>query len=255
MNLIEYNESNGTNDYYVVDKYVVMHIVKGKFAIYDYEFHAKVLDFCPFYPNDGYACMMIKQKHLDLYPEMNLQLNTLLYMHVLLMNLDGRSETNETDKIIHHINERRRDNRRENMIWMSKNVSIALCKKFGKANKPPMETRHICAELPPFCHWINAKKAFWIDCHPACFLAVNNREQKHKYIESIRGKKWTVEQKLTDILSKYDKLLMKPFGNQSSFHNYMNLLNTLATSHNDIIQFVQNCIIRNYVAQNCVNSL
>jgi hypothetical protein len=92
--------------------------------------------------------------------------------------------------------------------------------------------------LPKHCKWINAKKSFWIDSHPACFLAVENKEIKHKYIESLKGKKWTIQQKFDDFLKKYETLMSKPYGGKENYCKFLEFKNSLEISNKLIVEFV-----------------
>jgi len=250
LELISYNECNGTNNYYIIKdendrQYVVMHIIKGKFAIYDYEYHDVVSKFCPYYPNNGYVCSIVRQHHIDQFPDLPFEVNKMMYMHLLIKLYCIKEPSVNEKHVLHHINERRRDNRRENLIWVSKNQQRALLKKIGKLYKPPVEIRPIMPELPKFCRWINAKKSFWIDSHPACFLAVENKEQKHKYIESLKGKKWTIQQKFEDFQKKYDALMAKPYGGQESFPKYLEFQDILDKSNKELIMLASSTAIKN----------
>jgi hypothetical protein len=254
MEIIDSNESNGINNFYIVKdnlsnrKYVVMHIVNGKFAIYDYEHHDVISKF-KWSPNNGYACCLLKQEYIDLLPDIteSYEINRLIYMHLLIKEYCLKLPKENEKHILHHINERRRDNRKENMIWISKNQQRALLKKIGKFSKPPVEIRPIMPFLPKHCKWINAKKTFWIDSHPACFLAVEKKEQKHKYIESLKGKKWTIKQKFDDFIKKWEILMQKPYGGQPSFYSYIDFIKHLELSNKDIITLVSAKAMENLI--------
>ena len=255
--IIDCNETNGHNNYYIVQdnkmnrKYVVMHIVKGKFAIYDYEYH-DVLKKWAWFPCNGAASSMLRQEHLDIFPDLPYELNKMVYMHLIIKEYCMKNIKDNDKQVLNHINERRRDNRRENMIWVSKNQQRALLKKIGKLAKPPVEIRSQMPLLPKFCKWINAKKAFWIDSHPACFLAVENRQQGHKYIESMKGKKHTVQEKFDDFLKKYETLMAKPFGGQPSFPAYLEYLDMLEKTNKEIVTFVSAKAIKSMFEENVV---
>ncbi len=250
LEVISFNECNGTNNYYIIKdendrQYVVMHIIKGKFAIYDYEYHDVVSKFCPYYPNNGYACSIVRQHHKDQFPDLPFEVNKMMYMHLLIKIYCLKEPTDNEKHVLHHINERKRDNRRENLIWLTKNQQRALLKKIGKLYKPPVEIRPIMPELPKFCRWINAKKSFWIDSHPACFLAVENKEQKHKYIESLKGKKWTIQQKFEDFQKKYDALMAKPYGGKESFPKYLEFQEMLEKTNKQLVTLASSIAISN----------
>lgn len=238
MEIIDSNESNGTNNYYIVRdrddrKYVVMHVVNGKFAVYDYEFHEIVSSF-RWSPNNGYACCVLRDHNFERFPDLPFEVNKICYMHVLIKEYCLKEPKENEKHVLHHVNERRRDNRKENLVWISRNQQRALLKKIGKLGKPPVEIRPIMPELPKFCRWINAKKAFWISDHPACFLAVENKEQKHKYIESKKGKKHTVMEKFEDFLQKYDAMMSKPYNGHESFYKFLEFQHGMIESYKEL---------------------
>jgi hypothetical protein len=242
MDLIELNEINGNNNYYIIntennEKYGVMHIVNGKFAIYDFEYHNIIIKF-KWHPNNGYACCLLKDEHFELLPDLPFEKNKLIYMHLLIQEYCLKIEKPDDRHVLHHINERRRDNRKQNMIWVTKNQQRALLKVIGKLAKPPVEIRPIMPYLPKHCKWINAKKSFWIDSHPACFLAVENKEIKHKYIESLKGKKWTIQQKFDDFIKKYEALMNKPYGGKENYYKFLEFKKELEISNKLIVEFV-----------------
>ena len=224
-NIVDSNEANGNNFYYIIEdtevnrKYVVMHVVKGKFAIYDYEHHDVISKFT-WQPCNGMAVCMLREQHLALFPDMPYQVNRLIYMHLVIKDYCMKEPKNTDKHVLHHINERCRDNRRENMIWIHRNCHRALLKKIGKCWKPPVECREKMPFLPKFCRWINAKKLFRCENHPANFIAVENKQEKHKYIESLKGKKHTLQAKFEDFVQKYEALMNKPFGGQESYYKY-----------------------------------
>lgn len=244
LEIVGCNECNGNNNYYIVRdveadrNYVVMHIVNGKFTVYDYEFHDVITKFERWSPNNGCACSVLKQEHVDALPgmlELGYEVNKMVYMHALIKDYCLKQPKENEKHVLHHINEKKRDNRRENLIWVSRNQQRALLKKIGKLAKPPVEIRPIMPYLPKFCRWINAKKAFWISDHPANFVAVENKEQKHKYIESMKGKKHTVERKFEDFLEKYSALMAKPFGGQDSYPAYLQFQEHLDYTYREIV--------------------
>lgn len=219
------------NSFQIIDNYVCVHIINEKYAIYDYEVH-NVISLFDWFPNNGYACSMLREEHLAQLPDFPYEVNKMIYMHSVIKEYCfNHTKTNE---VIHHINEKRRDNRIENLIYISKNSQRALLKKIGKLNKPPSCLREHMPVLPKFCKWINAKRCFRIDSHPACFFAVENKEQKHKYIESLKGKQ-TLHEKLEDIIVKYDLLLSKPFYGFESFIKYEEFKNTMTESNTTIL--------------------
>jgi hypothetical protein len=135
--ILDSNESNGNNNYYIVQdenerKYVVMHIINGKYCIYDYEFHDIIKVFGTWYANNGTACCILKPQHIEAIPDLPFELNKLVYMHILIKEYCLKEPKQNEKHVLHHINERRRDNRRENLIWVSKNQQRALLKKIGK---------------------------------------------------------------------------------------------------------------------------
>lgn len=223
LQVVSKNEDNGLNNYYVIEdgdrKYVAMHVVNGKFALYDYEFHDVISKFT-WFPNNGFACTIPREDHKETFPDLPYELNRQMFMHLLIKEY-LLAQNKENDKqVLHHINECKRDNRKENMIWVSKNQQRALLKK-GKLSKAPPEVRHLSLELPRNVRWINAKKEYRIDCHPVNFLMVENKEVKHKYVESLKGKKWTMLQKYEDMLKKYEEMMRKPYGGQESYYKYL----------------------------------
>lgn len=237
MEVISFNEHNGTNNYYIVRDvcnrmYVVMHIVNGKFAIYDFEFH-DVIEKFTWNPNNGYACSILRQEHVQMFPEMAtmFEVNRIIHMHALIKRYCMKEE----GEVIHHINGRMRDNRGANLIWISQNQQRALIKPVGKLHKPPVEFRDRMPLLPPFCKWINAKKTFRIEGHPACFAAVERGEQKHKYIESLKGNKHSLQSKFEDFVRKYEELMGRPFGGQESYVAYMDLKASLEKAWHEIV--------------------
>lgn len=259
LDIASYNECNGNNNYYIINDisaeraYVVMHIVNGKFTVYDHEFHEVISKFERWSPNNGYACSVLKQEHVDSLPgilELGYELNKIIYMHTLIKDYCLKQPKDNEKHVLHHINERRRDNRRENLLWVSRNQQRALLKKIGKLGKPPVEIRPIMPYLPKFCRWINAKKAFWISDHPANFLAVENKEQKHKYIESMKGKKHTVQQKFEDFIKKYNDLMAKPYGNQESFPAYLQFQDHLEFTYHQLVFKASSVAISNSLGTN-----
>jgi hypothetical protein len=92
-------------------------------------------------------------------------------------------------------------------------------------------------ELPPFCRWINAKKLFRIDSHPACFLAVEKNEAVHKYIDSLKSKKYTIQEKFNDFIKKWYDLIDKPYGGQASFPKYLEFKTMLENSYKELQDF------------------
>lgn len=246
--LVAHNELNGNNNYYIIKDdnktYVLMHIVQGKFAIYDYEYHDLILKLGPWHPNNGTACFVLRQHHIDAVPDLPYEVNKLVYMHLLIKEYCLKEQSTNEKHILHHLNERKRDNRKENLIWITKNQQRALLKKVGKFYKPPVEVRNIMPELPKHCRWINAKKSFWIDSHPACFLAVENKEQKHKYIESMKGKKHTIQVKFADFMEKYNSLMCKPYGGQESYYKFIEFQRALEATNKSMSMFVSNIAIK-----------
>jgi len=247
LQLIESNTDEKNNNYFVVavsgageadKKYVLMHIIKGKYAIYDYEFHDIIKCF-KWQPNNGYACCLLKDIHFEKLPDLPFQKNKLVYMHILIQEycLKIKSPVPSERYVLHHINERMRDNRKENMIWVSNNQHRALMIKIGKLYKPPAELREQMSELPPFCRWINAKKLFRIDSHPACFLAVEKNEAVHKYIDSLKSKKYTIQQKFNDFIIKWSDLMAKPYGGQDSFPKYLEFKTMMENSYKELTDF------------------
>ena len=254
LELVSCNECNGNNNYYVVRDpsaerdFVAMHVVNGKFALYDYEFHDVISKFERWSPNNGYACSVLKQEHVEALPgilELGYEVNKIIYMHTLIKDYCLKQPKENEKHVLHHVNEKRRDNRRDNLIWVSRNQQRALLKKIGKLAKPPVEIRPIMPYLPKFCRWINAKKAFWISDHPANFVAVENKEQKHKYIESMKGKKHTVQRKFEDFLEKYNALMANPFGGQESFPAYLRFQEHLEYTYREIVLKASNVAISN----------
>ena len=242
MEILDSNESNGNNNYYIVKdeddrKYVCLHVVNGKFAIYDYEHH-DIISKWTWSANNGTACSVLKQEHLALYPDLPYEVNKLIYMHLLIKEYCLKQHKESDKDVLHHINERRRDNRHENLIWVSKNQQRALLKKIGKLAKPPVEIRPTMPFLPKFCKWINAKKAFWISDHPANFVAVENKTQNHKYIESLKGKKHTIQEKFDDFVKKYEALMSNPFGGQENFYKYLEFQEMLEITNKQLCVLV-----------------
>lgn len=238
MQVIGFNEQNGTNNYYVVQDegcrdYVVMHIVNGKFAIYDFEYH-DVIKKLIWNPNNGYACSILRKEHIELFPNLNMfEVGKMVYMHDLIKLYCLKESGGE--KVVHHINGRMRDNRKENLVWLSKNEHRALLQPARKLAKPPVEFREVMPQLPRFCKWINAKKTFRIENHPACFAAVERGEQKHKYIESLKGNKHSLQSKFDDFVKKYEELLSRPFGGQESFVKFEELQSSLEKQRHCIV--------------------
>lgn len=241
MEVLEFNENNGFNNYYVVRDlderlYVVMHIVNGKFAIYDHEFHDVVGKF-RWNPNNGYACTILRREHLESVPDLEgvFEIDRMVHMHVLIKKY-CMNECDEEGVVVHHINGRLRDNRKENLIRLSINQHRALMKPSGvKLYKPPVELRNVAPVLPEFCKWINAKKAFRMEGHPACFAAVERGQQPHKYIESLKGKKHNLVEKYKDFMVKYDALMNEPFGGQNSYWSYLDFKNKLENQFQEIV--------------------
>ena len=252
IQLIESNIDNLSNNYFVVTvgseaigseaavgrSYVLLHIIKGKYAIYDYEFHDVVKCF-KWQANNGYACCLLKDEHFEKLPDLPFQKNKLVYMHTLIQEycLKIPSPVPSERYVLHHINERCRDNRKENMIWVSNNQHRALMIKVGKLYKPPSEIRVQMPELPPFCRWINAKKLFRIDSHPACFLAVEKNESVHKYIDSLKSKKYTIQEKFNDFIKKWYDLIDKPYGGHASFPKYLEFKTMMENSYKELQDF------------------
>lgn len=239
MEVINFNETNGLNNYYILRDadgrdYVAMHIVNGKFAIYDHEFH-DVIEKFTWNPNNGYACSILRKEHLELFPDMAVmfQIDKMVYMHSLIKQYCMRQNAGE--QVIHHINGRLRDNRKDNLIWLSRNQQRALMKPVGKLYKPPVELRCVTPFLPEFCKWVNAKKAFRIEGHPACYAAVESGEQKHKYVESLKGKKHSLQSKYVDFVKKYDVLMNMPFGGKESYGEYVDFKGVLEETWQGIV--------------------
>ena len=239
MEVISFNENNGLNNYYIVRDvnsrlYVAMHIVNGKFAIYDHEYHDVVSKFS-WNPNNGYACAVLRREHLEKFPDLAdvFEIDRMLYMHALIKKYCMKQCDEEG--VIHHVNGRMRDNRKENLIWVSANQHRALLKPAGKLYKPPVELRGKCPVLPEFCKWINAKKAFRLEGHPACFAAVERGEIKHKYIESLKGNKHGIESKYMDFMQKYEALMGNPFGGQDSYWTYLDQKKALEILYHEIV--------------------
>lgn len=246
MEVISFNENNGVNNYYVVQavngrSYVAMHIVNGKFAVYDYEFHDVISAFV-WNPNNGFACTVLRKQHLDTFPDLAavFEIDRVLYMHALIKQYCLK----ETGEVIHHINGRMRDNRKENLIWVSANQHRALYKEVGKLHKPPFELREIAQVLPEFCKWINAKKLFRMEGHPVCFAAVERGELKHKYIESLKGKQ-SLQDKFADFMAKYAEIMAKPFGGQRNYGEYVEFKRLLETQWKEIVHCAGRVAIAN----------
>jgi len=236
------NEDNGLNNFYVIadgeKKYVAMHIVNGKFALYDFEYHDIISKFS-WFPNNGYSCTILRQEHLNMFPDLPFEVNRQMMMHLLIKEyILGEVKANDK-QVLHHINECKRDNRIANMVWVSKNQQRALLKK-GKLNKAPPEVRHLATELPRNVRWINAKKEYRIDSHPVNFLMVENKEVKHKYVESLKGKKWTMLQKYEDMLKKYEVMMTtKPYGGHDNYYKFLEHKEKMIKTRRDLLMAVK----------------
>lgn len=249
--IVEICETNGLNNYYILldtiknSKYVVMHIVNGKFAIYDYIYHNIIKEF-KWYPNNGNACTILEQIHIDKYPDLLklFELKTQLMMHVLIkvyLLKEPKIITNKHDDfriVLHHINGKCRDNRVENLMWIGKYEQLSIFKT-GKLNKTPIEVRYLSEELPKYVKWINAKRCYRIDEHPVIYVMVKNKEIKHKYICSLIGKKSTALQKYNDVMKKYKVLQQTPYYDNDTYQSFLDKMNRLEKENVDIINNVK----------------
>lgn len=247
--LLDKCDNNDINSYYVIQDnvkdmaYVAMHIINGKFAIYDHRFHWIISRF-KWYPNNGYACTVLKKEHLDEFPDLPFEVNKQMMMHMLIkvyLLKEPKIINNKHDEfrtVFHHINDRRRDNRVENLMWIGRYEQISILKK-GKLYKPPVEVRHLCPELPKYCKWINAKRCYRIDEHPVIFVMVREKKSKHKYIESKKGKKHTPLEKFRDVMAKHSMLQNSPYYDNPTYIGFLEKMNRLETENREIVDFVK----------------
>jgi hypothetical protein len=282
----ESNLTNNINDYYVVQdkltnrKYVVMHIINGKFAIYDYDFH-DVIKIFKWYPNNGYACSILKQEHVDQLENLPaapagtkksikrrerkallqkegkdpfpFEINRPIFMHLLIkvyiLN-EPQVINNKHDEfrtVFHHINGWKRDNRIENIMWIGRFEQISIFKVFGKLYKPPPEVRYLNMYLPKYVQWINAKRCYRINEHPVIFQMVRLGTSKHKYIESKKGKKHTAYEKYIDVMEKYEMLQNSPYYTYPSYINFLETMEYLKLDYKTITGFVIDSINQSVV--------
>jgi hypothetical protein len=72
---------------------------------------------------------------------------------------------------------------------------------------------------------------------------VENKQQKHKYIESLKGKKWTIQQKFEDFVKKYEALMAKPFNGFNSYYEFIEHQAHLENTNKAIVMFVTSQVV------------
>jgi hypothetical protein len=271
MNLEIIDSDEGYNEYYILNdkftnrKYVAMHIVNGKFAFYNHEFH-DIIKIFKWYPNNGYASSILRQEHIDQIPDLPLEndpgrkktfktemispfaLNRQIYMHLLIkIYILGEpkillNKHDEFRTVFHHINGWNRDNRIDNMMWIGRYEQISIFKVFGKLFKPPVEVRHLSMYLPKYVKWINAKRCYRIDEHPVIFTLVKSGESKHKYWSSLIGKKTTPIEKYLDVMQKYEQLQNTPYYQFPTYVAFLEKMEQLKLENKLMLQCVQDYI-------------
>jgi hypothetical protein len=281
IEILESYENTDINDYYIVidkntnRKYVVMHIINGKYSIYDHEYHP-IISLFKWYPNNGYACSILRTEHLEkindlpyteegvhkslkIRERMHLppfELNRQIFMHILIKAYilkEPKFIENKHDEfrtVFHHINGWNRDNRIENIMWIGRYEQLSIF-KIGKLFKPPVEVRHLSMELPKYVKWINAKRCYRIDEHPVIFRMVKEGTSKHKYITSHIGKKTTPLQKYTDVMEKYEKLQNSPYYHFPTYINFLETMEKLKEENKEILE----CIYRQKIIKVIVNKI
>lgn len=223
--------------------YVALEICNQKFAIYDYEFHWFISKF-KWYPMNGYATMKIKQEVLNEFPDLPFELNQNISMDNIIKTYllkQPKIINNKHDEfriVLHHCNNKLRDNRTKNIMWFGKYEQKSI-QSIQKIYKPPIEVRHLSMFLPKYCKWINAKKCYRIDEHPSIFYMIKTGDSKHKYIESLKGKKHTPLQKYIDVMEKYEMLEHRPFYDCNSYIDFIQKMNRLNIECINITNYVK----------------
>ena len=233
------------NDYLIKDlltekEYVAIHIINGKFSIYDYKHH-DIISLFKWYPNNGYACAILKEEHLIKLPDILgvFELNKQIHMHLLIkvyILKEPKIINNKHDDfrtVFHHINGWCRDNRESNIMWIGRYEQVSILKT-GKLNRSP----YLDKELPKYVKWINAKKCYRIDEHPVIIKS----STPHKYIESKKGVRYSESEKYFDVIEKYNVLQNTGYYNYETYNLFLETIEKLKNENNEIMDIIKSRI-------------
>lgn len=250
------------NSYAVVEynhkKYIVMHVVKEKYGIYDYEYH-DVLKVFKWTSDNGYFVTFIQEEHKEMFPDMSYDIGKKIKMDRLIMEylfglLDPKTKESKRkteNYVIEHINGATRDSRIDNLRWITRRHydDVRHPKFYWK--KIPKQLKDMgMVEYPKYIKWLERKNAFVIDDHPLKLLdhEVDRRNKIRIYSSAAKNK--TPHDKFIEITNALEELEKREYLGFPSFAFFKNVQIKLKESHDIIITNTKtNIISRNMILE------
>lgn len=234
-------------------KFVAMHIVKEKWGIYDHQYHDVVKQFA-WKSNNGYFVTRITHDNKTLFPNLPYNILQEVRLDRLIMEylenqpcpktLDSKKKT--ANYVIEHINNMSRDNRLENLRWITvRHYDDVRHPKFYWKKVPKQLKDMGITTYPKYIKWLDKHNAFVIDDHPLKLLDHEHDRRNNIRIFSSKAKAVTPYDKLCEIQNMLADLNKREYMGYTSFDEFCEYQNVLLEDYNDMIGNIKSYLINN----------
>lgn len=230
--------------------YVVMHVVKEKYGVYDFEYHDIIKQFT-WKSNNGYFVTRITPEVKSAIPDLPFETGKEVKLDLLVLEylanqpspktVDSKKKTH--NYVIEHINNKTRDNRLCNLRWITvRHYDDVRHPKFYWKKVPKQLKDMGITTYPQYIKWLDPHNAFVIDDHPLKLLD-HERDRCNKIrIFSTKAKAVTPFEKLCEIKGLLEELNTREYLSYPSFNAFCEHRSRLEHEHEEIMRLSMNYI-------------